>query len=187
MNNKNKWPSLDNVHTIVFDFDGVFTDNKVYVNESSQEMVRCDRSDGLAINFLRSFRLQKKLYADFFILSKEQNAVVMARAQKLQLDCQHGVDNKVSFLENYLADKFPDKSQPFSGLIYLGNDINDLPAMCKAGFSVAPSDAHQLVKYVANVVLPQKGGEGFVRAFVEQFLGVNQLTIGETCELILNS
>ena len=42
--------SWKNIHTIIFDFDGVFTDNKVYISENGKESVRCDRGDGLAFD-----------------------------------------------------------------------------------------------------------------------------------------
>ena len=78
-------PPLANIHTVVFDFDGVFTDNKVWVDQDGRESVRCDRGDGLAFDLLRNFKSKKKFDAEFFILSKETNAVVLARAKKLKL------------------------------------------------------------------------------------------------------
>jgi 3-deoxy-D-manno-octulosonate 8-phosphate phosphatase KdsC-like HAD superfamily phosphatase len=73
---------------------------------------------------------------------------------------------------------------PFAGLIYVANDLNDLPLLEKAGFSIVPSDAHNRVKQIASVVLPQKGGEGFVRAAVERLLGISNMTMEEIYELI---
>ncbi len=180
------FPSLETIHTVAFDFDGVFTDNKVWVDQDGRESVRCDRGDGLAFDFVRAFRQQGKLNAEFFIISKEANPVVLARARKLKLDCHHGVGDKLGFMKEYLKKRFPAAPEPFAGLIYVGNDLNDLPLMQHAGFSVAPIDAHPMVRDMAHIVLEQRGGEGFVRAFVERLLSINQLSKDEVNELVSN-
>ena len=54
---------IEEIHTIIFDFDGVFTDNKVYIDKSGNELVKCDRSDGFAFDLLRRFlKLTNLLY-----------------------------------------------------------------------------------------------------------------------------
>lgn len=180
------WPELQSIHTIVFDFDGVFTDNKLYVNQEGIESVCCNRADGLGIDLLRSAINKGSLHAAAFILSKEANSVVVARAKKLKLECRHGVLQKKTWMDHYFSTNRPEDKEPYAGLIFLGNDLNDLALMEVAGFSVAPSDAHPLVKQVASVVLSERGGEGFVRAFIEHFLRINNMTIGEVNELISN-
>ncbi len=177
-------PALAAIHTLAFDFDGVLTDNKVYVDQTGRESVRCDRGDGLAFDLLRAFQLRGRLNAECFILSKEQNLVVLERARKLRLPCRSGVGDKLAFMRSYLADRFPSNPDAFAGLIYLGNDLNDLPLMRHAGYAVAPANAHPLVKAVAHLVLEQRGGEGFVRAFIERLLGINQLSAEEIDELV---
>lgn len=181
------WPSLKNIHTLVFDFDGVFTNNKVYVDADGVEFVCCDRSDGLAFDMLRAMCRQQDIQLDCFILSTEKNPVVAKRAQKMKLPCFSGEFGKLRFLDSYFSQNRGMDSNPFAGLVYLGNDLNDLAVMERAGFSVAPSDAHQVVKSVASMILPQEGGNGFVRAFVEKLLGVDKLTIGEINGFIFNS
>ena len=173
-----KWPGLKEVHTLVFDFDGVFTDNKVYVSADGRESVCCDRADGLGFDFLRRYKVEGRIHAEYFILSKETNPVVQARANKLQLDCFSSVVDKLDFLIKYLGNRFHHIKDPFTGLVYLGNDLNDLPIMERAGFSVAPNDAHDRVKEVADVVLSRNGGNGFVRFFLERWLGIDQLPLG---------
>lgn len=170
------WPSLEKIHTIAFDFDGVFTDNRVYVDQNGIETVRCDRGDGLGMGMLKRFRERGGMKADCFILSKETNPVVMARATKLGVDCRQGVQDKVVWLREYFRERHPGIAAPFDGLIYLGNDLNDLPVMRAGGFSVAPVDSHPLILRHASVVLPQRGGEGFVRAFVEKLVGIEEMT-----------
>lgn len=177
------FPAMAAIHTVVFDFDGVFTDNKVWVDQNGKESVRCDRGDGLAFDLVRAYQRKGWLAAEFFILSKETNSVVMSRAKKLKLDCYHGVGNKLDFMVAHFAARFPDNVNPFAGLVYLCNDLNDLPLIRYAGYSVVPNDAHLLVKKHASLILPKNGGDGFVRAFVEELLDIGKLSIEELCEL----
>jgi YrbI family 3-deoxy-D-manno-octulosonate 8-phosphate phosphatase len=178
------FPALASIHTVVFDFDGVFTDNKVWVDQNGKESVRCDRGDGLAFDLVRAFQCHGRLAAEFFILSKEANPVVLSRAKKLQLDCHHGVRNKLDFMATHLGARPSGDVNPFTGLVYLGNDLNDLPLIRRAGYSVVPNDAHPLVKKYANMILPQNGGEGFVRAFIEELLDIKKLPVEELCKFL---
>ncbi|NVK18608.1 MAG: HAD hydrolase family protein [Methylocystaceae bacterium] len=179
-------PELASIHTIAFDFDGIFTDNKVWVKEDGSESVRCDRGDGLAFDFVRYFQKQGKLTKDIMILSKETNAVVQQRAKKLKIICQNATDNKLDFMDNYLKNKKLSQADHWEGFIYIGNDLNDLPLMRKASYGVAPSDAHDKILEIADLVLHERGGEGFVRAFVEKLLRINTMTDRELDELISN-
>ena len=52
-------PNLENFHTLVFDFDGVFTDNKVYIDQDGKESVSCTRSDGLGLDIIRKYIEEK--------------------------------------------------------------------------------------------------------------------------------
>jgi len=169
-------PPLTAIHTLALDFDGVFTDNKVWLDEEGRESVRCDRGDGLGFDLIRAFQRRGEFTADVFILSKEPNPVVLARARKLNLACHSSVRDKLAFLRDYLAARRPDDPEPFSGVVYLGNDLNDLPLMRRVGYAVAPSDAHPMVRRVAHCVLEERGGEGFVRAFLERLLSIDRLS-----------
>jgi len=138
---------------LVFDFDGVFTDNKVWTAQDGAESVACDRRDGLGIDRLRDAGIP------MFILSKETNPVVQARARKLRIDVAGGCDTKAAFLTRFMAERGIDPA----GVVYMGNDINDLEAMAVVGHAVAPADAHPDVKHVASLVLSCRGGDGAVR------------------------
>lgn len=177
-------PLLETIHTVVFDFDGVFTDNKIWVDQDGRESVRCDRGDGLAFDLVRAFQCRGKFGAEIFILSKEPNPVVLARARKLKLNCHHDIRDKLVFMKRYLAARFPSNADPFAGVVYLGNDLNDLPLMRHVGYAVAPADAHSKVREIAHLIMKQRGGEGFVRAFIEHLLGINQLSREEIDELV---
>ena len=177
---------MDAIHTIAFDFDGVFTDNKVWVDQDGREMVRCDRGDGLGFDFVRAYQRLGKIDIETFIISKEKNPVVLSRARKLQLKCYNGVSDKRDFIRKHLTERFPDSTNAYAGFVYMGNDINDLPLMRDAGFSVAPADCHPMVKNVASLVLDVNGGEGCVRTFIEMLLKIDSLTDGEIDELVSN-
>lgn len=177
-------PSFDQIHTIVFDFDGVFTDNKLWLDQYGNEYVQCNRGDGLAFDMLRAFIKLTKWPLEYFILSKEKNPVVLARADKLKIECHHGVDDKRLFVEQYLLSRFPNIVDRFAGLVYLGNDLNDLSVMRLAGMVVAPADAHPRIKDAAHIVLDQRGGEGFVRAFIEHLLDIEGMSDEQLDKLI---
>ena len=177
-------PRPEEVHTIVFDFDGVFTDNSVWVDADGRESVCCDRADGLAIDLLRAAQRRGSLNAEAFILSTEANPVVQARAAKLRLACHQGVGDKLAFLAEYLEGRFPGEEDPFGGVVFLGNDLNDLATLRRVGWSVAPSDAHPRVRETVDVVLDEQGGRSFVRGFVERMLGVDRMSGEEVDELV---
>ena len=160
-------PEWSSVRVIIFDFDGVFTNNKVFVDQSGNEFVCCDRSDGLAFDLFRSFCNLKSWHPKLFILSSESNTVVSARAHKLNIKCHQAVGDKCEFVSCYLD------SQNISpeSVVYLGNDLNDLGVMGLVGFSVAPQDSHPVILSAASLVLPCNGGDGFVRLFIESLIG----------------
>lgn len=145
---------------IVFDFDGVFTDNKVHVDETGRETVVCDRRDGLGIGLLRERGIP------MLILSKEKNPVVAARGRKLGIEVAAGCDDKAAYLRDRLARDGIDAAR----VVYVGNDINDLEAMATVGFSAAPADSHPAVLKRAGMVLRARGGAGAVRELCEIIL-----------------
>jgi D-sedoheptulose 7-phosphate isomerase len=158
---KKRFP--DKVELIIFDFDGVFTNNKVYVDQNGIESVVCDRGDGLGVQMLRERGVP------MLVLSTETNPVVKSRAKKLSLPVEFGCGNKKIFLTEYF------KSQGIipQNTIYIGNDLNDLEAMQIVGFTVAPGDAHDVILNQVNLVLDSSGGNGAVREFSEKL--INQL------------
>ena len=148
------------IKLVVFDFDGVMTDDTVYVDQSGTESVRCSRSDGMGIRLLR----EKGIPA--VVLSSERNPVVMQRCKKLNLECIHGVLKKGETLANYLKENEIDPRS----VVYVGNDVNDLPCFPLVGCAIVPSDAHDGVKNEADIVLTHKGGEGAVRELCDMLI-----------------
>ncbi|RKI82895.1 haloacid dehalogenase [bacterium 0.1xD8-71] len=145
------------IDMLVFDFDGVMTDNRVLVDECGIESVFVSRADGMGINML------KEAGFECMILSTEQNAVVGKRAEKLKINVIQGVGNKKEVLRRYVESR----GMNLENILYVGNDINDLEAMQIVGISVVPSDAYEIVKKEADVVLETRGGYGVVRELAE--------------------
>jgi 3-deoxy-D-manno-octulosonate 8-phosphate phosphatase (KDO 8-P phosphatase) len=177
---------LTNYHSVVFDFDGVFTDNFLFVDEKGIESVRVSRSDGYAIDLLRGFIKDRNLELSMSILSTETNPVVARRAEKMQLPCISGKSNKLQVLRDKFFQERPNDLDPFAGLIYFGNDLNDLPVILSAGISIVPKDAHPSVKKVASHTLNSLGGHDFVRQGVEFLLGIEAMSLEELSEFISN-
>ena len=142
---------------IIYDFDGVMTDNRVEVDENGVETVRVNRSDGMAISVL------KKRDIPQVIISTEKNPVVQKRAEKLGIPVSHSVDDKKNFVANYLKEKSIDARN----VVYVGNDVNDLEAMKIVGMPIAPADAHRAVRRIAKYTTRTKGGEGVVRELLD--------------------
>ena len=150
-------PSLAAITAIAFDFDGVFTDDRVLVSETGEESVLCSRSDGMGIGLLRDAGIH------MIIISKEKNRVVAARAAKLSLEVVHGCDDKLPVLQAWMTrvGATPDTTA------YMGNDINDLECMGYVGVAIAPADAHPSALATAHIVTNKPGGSGAIREIAD--------------------
>lgn len=158
-NNRRALP--DPIAAVIFDFDGVFTDNRVIVSQDRSEAVICNRSDGMGISYL------KKTGLPLLILSTETNPVVQARADKLGIPCLHGIASKWERLEQWLQERAIDPAH----VVYVGNDVNDRICMQHVGCAVAVADSFPEILEQADLVLQNRGGDGAVR---------------ELCDLVLN-
>ena len=176
---------LSDFSLIVFDFDGVFTDNLVVVDENGKESVTCSRADGLGIAMLKKAISKQDLDIKLLVVSTEVNPVVAKRCQKLGLEFAQGIENKKDFLAARLSNLSTNTDSHWDTVLYLGNDLNDLEVM-SACASFAPKDAHPIILKVANLVFEERGGHGFVRAAVECLLEIDIMAPEELSELILN-
>lgn len=149
-------PKID---AIVFDFDGVMTDNRVLVQDQT-EAVWCDRSDGLGVEMLRQAGFQ------LLVLSKEQHPVVSARCRKLNVPCLQGVDDKAATLRTWLAERGLNPAH----CVYLGNDDNDVPCLMMVGCGVVVADCYPRARRAAKIVLNCRGGYGAVRELADLVL-----------------
>ena len=141
-------PLLAGVRLAIFDFDGVFTDNRVWTNAHGEETVACSRSDGLGLRRLDEVGVR------YLILSGETNPIVTARAHKLGIECLQSIDDKLEAL--YEAAE--SRGVKLTETAFLGNDINDSDCLSAVGLPVVPADAWPEVAELARWVLDRRGG-----------------------------
>ena len=153
-------PMPQRVDLLVLDFDGVFTDNRVWVDETGREAVLAHRGDGMGLEMLRKAGIRA------VVLSKETNPVVAARCRKLNLPVWQGVEDKATLLRRLLEEWQVDPR--FT--VYLGNDVNDIPCFPLVGWAVVVADAHPQAKRAADKVLRTPGGYGAIRELVDLIL-----------------
>ncbi|MBA4715366.1 MAG: KdsC family phosphatase [Dehalococcoidia bacterium] len=140
---------------IIFDFDGVFTDNNVYTDQNGNESVISSKFDGFGLKKL------KDLGIDLFILSTEKNTVVEKRAKKLEIGFLQGLssDEKATELHNLVENG----NFNYKSVAYMGNDINDIQCLVDCGLAIVVNDCHpEVIKY-ADYVTDTNGGHGAVR------------------------
>jgi YrbI family 3-deoxy-D-manno-octulosonate 8-phosphate phosphatase len=148
---------LAEIELVVFDFDGVFTDNRVWTNEHGEESVACWRGDALGLRRLEDVGV------DHFVLSMEANAAVGARARKIRAACIQGVEDKPPVLREEAAKR----GVSLERTAYVGNDVNDSGCLEIVGLPVVPADAWPDVVPLAELVLERRGGYGCVREFCD--------------------
>jgi YrbI family 3-deoxy-D-manno-octulosonate 8-phosphate phosphatase len=154
-------PAADDIDAVVLDFDGTQTDDRVLIDSDGREFVSVHRGDGLGIAALRRSGLK------MLILSTEQNPVVAARARKLKLPVLHGIDRKDLALKQWCEEQgiAPER------VLYVGNDVNDLPCFALVGWPVAVGSAHDVVRGAARAVTTVPGGDGAIREIASWILG----------------
>jgi 3-deoxy-D-manno-octulosonate 8-phosphate phosphatase KdsC-like HAD superfamily phosphatase len=140
--------SLAEIELVVFDFDGVFTDNRVWTNEHGEESVACWRGDALGLRRLEDVGV------DHFVLSMEVNAAVGARARKISAACIQGVGRQAAGPPRGGREA---RASPSSGPPYVGNDVNDVGCLEIVGLPVVPADAWPDVVPLAGIVLERPG------------------------------
>jgi N-acylneuraminate cytidylyltransferase len=152
-------PMPESVKLIITDFDGVITDNHVITDQDGKESVLASRGDSMHIKTLREKGIE------FLILSSEPNPVVLARAKKMGVEAIHnlGMEHK----DQAMLKALEQKKLKAENVIYIGNDLNDLPCFEIAGWAVAVADAAPEVIRAADHVLTKSGGHGAVRELCE--------------------
>jgi YrbI family 3-deoxy-D-manno-octulosonate 8-phosphate phosphatase len=151
---------ISDIELIVYDFDGVMTDNKVIISEDGKESVIVNRGDGLGVSRLKQMGITQ------IIISTEENPVVAARGSKLGIQVIQGAKNKRDTLRAFCNENHLDLQK----VLYIGNDINDYDAMMEAGMKVCPADAEPEIKEIADIILERCGGEGVVRELLRHIV-----------------
>ncbi|SEH30073.1 KdsC family phosphatase [Magnetospirillum fulvum] len=145
--------SILGLRMVLFDFDGVFTDNRVWTFEDGREAVSSSRFDGIGLR-----RLERSGVVPF-VLSTEENPVVSARCRKLRIACVQGSADKGASLDRLLEEHGLTERQ----VGFLGNDVNDIPCLTRVGLPMVVSDAHPDVISYAMLRTNTPGGHGAVR------------------------
>ena len=147
-----------NIKLIIYDFDGVMTDNHVYLDQNGVEMAMCHRGDGLGVGIIRDLGIEQ------YIVSTEVNPIVARRAEKLKIGVMHKVANKAEAVKQLCTERNLD----FSQVMYIGNDTNDLEAMKLVGIKGAPADAEPEILAIADWVSSKNGGYGVIRELARE-------------------
>ena len=149
------------IKLLVTDMDGVLTDAGVYVGADGELCKKFSTRDGMG------FALWRKAGFKAAIMTSEDTPIVVQRARKLGIELLYkGVADKGAMLERLMSEE---------GLVpeevgFIGDDVNDLPAFAKVGFSACPADAVPEVKSAAAYLCRQKGGHGAVREVIDIIL-----------------
>jgi YrbI family 3-deoxy-D-manno-octulosonate 8-phosphate phosphatase len=147
------------VRLVAFDFDGVFTDNSVYVSQDGTETVRCTRQDGIGLAKL------KGLGVETIIISTEPSPVVSARARKLGIRCIQDCADKRAALDGIVREM----GITLAEVAFVGNDINDLPCLSCVGLPIVVQDSHEDVLSLGRYRTRTPGGHGAVREICDWF------------------
>lgn len=152
------------ISTFIFDVDGVLTDGSLLLLENGLQARRMNIKDGFAL------QLAVKTGYRMLIISGSQSVPVTQRLEKLGItDVHMSVLDKKALIEEYMT-----KNNLQAGeVLYMGDDLPDLPAMSVAGLPCCPADAANEVKQAAVYISSINGGHGCVRDVIEKVLKLN--------------
>ncbi|WP_079478044.1 KdsC family phosphatase [Halobacillus salinus] len=153
--------NAENVKLIVLDVDGVLTDGKLYIGSDQVEYKPFHTKDGMGISLARYAGIKTA------IITGRKSPSVEKRAGELKIDYVYqGIHHKQQVLDEILESL----NMTMDDVCYVGDDINDLPVLRKAGFACAPNNGVQIVKDNVNYIAEADGGEGAVREIIEAIL-----------------
>lgn len=149
------------IKVVLTDCDGVLTDGGVYVGPDGELMKRFSIRDGMGVERLRDAGVVVG------IVSGEHSPALAARAAKLRITELHlGVRDKLGVVDDLCRRLGVERAE----IAYLGDDVNDVPAMAAVGLAGAPADALPQAREVADHVCAAPGGHGAFREFAELVL-----------------
>ena len=167
MNYKTRLKTID---TLIFDVDGVFTDNTLYLLEGQHPMRKMNVKDGYAL------QLVVKLGYRVAIITGGKSNAVKERFEGLGIkDIYMGSHNKMNVYNSYIKEYGIDPSS----VLYMGDDIPDHDVMSKVGLACCPQDAAEAIKNVSHYISPYGGGKGCVRDVLEQLLRLHGHWLGD--------
>ncbi len=151
------------IKLVILDVDGVLTDGSLFFDDKGQEYKAFNSKDGHGIRMLQDGGV------DIAIITGRKSELVLHRAQNLKIS------------PSLIYQGYRDKRPAFDDLLektglsakhiaYVGDDVLDLPIMCKVGMAIAVHDAHQFVIKHSHWVTQKSGGRGAVREVSEMIL-----------------
>ena len=143
------------------DIDGVWTDSKIYVTPDGEWMKAFSTYDGMATAMLKD----KGIIV--VILTGENSDVVLARAEKLQIDEVYVDEHEKLKRLTYLTKKYEIN---MNEVAYIGDDVNDLEVLNAVGFSALSGNSPIQNKFTPDYITTRHGGSGAFREFVEIIL-----------------
>lgn len=150
---------LRNIKSLIFDVDGVLTDDTVWIGPDGFELKRFNISDGLGVALMRD-RLKIKIA----VVSGRQSEATASRCSELRISpvIQGDHDKRTGVRKVLKAHKVSAAQAAF-----VGNEILDLAAFKEVGFKIAVADAAPELVAHADLVLKRRGGEGVGRELFE--------------------
>jgi 3-deoxy-D-manno-octulosonate 8-phosphate phosphatase (KDO 8-P phosphatase) len=165
---------LKKIRAVVMDVDGVLTDGGLWWGPGGEEWKRFCFADIMGVSLARRAGIELAL------ISGEDSPLVDRYAQKLHIrHVTKGCRDKATALRDFAAAT----GLELAVICFIGDDINDLPAMKIAGFSAAPANAAQAVLAHVDFIANSTGGNGAVRELMEALLKAHGLDTQEvfTC------
>ncbi|OIQ24074.1 HAD family hydrolase [Lacinutrix sp. MedPE-SW] len=165
MTDKSYKEYLSDINTFIFDVDGVLTDGSLTITTTGEMLRTMNVKDGYAIKHALNNGY------NVCIISGGTNEGVRKRLEHLGVaDVYLGAHNKIEQFEDYIAKK----NVEAKNVLYMGDDIPDIPVMQLVGLATCPQDAVKEVKAVSKYISHKKGGNGSVRDVIEQVLKVRK-------------
>ncbi|HTA82197.1 MAG TPA: HAD-IIIA family hydrolase [Bacteroidia bacterium] len=157
-----KYTKAKNIKLFVIDIDGVLTDGGMYYTENGDELKKFNTKDGLAIK-----RLSKSGMQVAFLSNGKNTALIQSRAKLLGVQKVYvGFDEKETVLDKWVKQL----KITYKNVAYIGDDVNDLKVISKAGFSACPADATDAIMQKVNIILTRNGGNACVREMIDNYL-----------------
>ena len=151
------------IKMVITDFDGIVTDNCVYIDENGAMSRKLNFKDIMAFSVLR-----KNGYK-IGIISGEKNSAIEILAKKFQIEEVHqGIRNKLDVLMN-IVKKYELNEDEF---VYIGDDVNDYESLCYSKYAVTVPNAVLKIKSVKNIqITDESSGNGAFREVVDSLVG----------------
>jgi len=161
---------LEQIRALVLDVDGVLTDGGFWWGPGGEEWKRFSFVDVMGIS------LGQRAGLKFALISGEENPLVDRYAAKMNIrHVVKGCRDKAAALREFAASTGIELAQ----IGYMGDDVNDLPAMQIAGFSAAPANAARDVLACVHFIARNSAGNGAVREVIEAVLRAQGLDVPE--------